>query len=50
MSEGLTKAITFCLQSSINPAACLIDKQFVDVVIEQTVGPLEKDMRVLIGY
>ncbi|KAK8140193.1 hypothetical protein PG984_000259 [Apiospora sp. TS-2023a] len=49
ISEGLTRAITYCLQSSIHPATSLTDEQFVDTFIEQTVGPLEKERRVLMG-
>ena len=49
ISEGLTRAVTYCLQSSIHPATSLTDDQFVDTFIEQTVGPLEKERRVLMG-
>ncbi|KAK8093414.1 hypothetical protein PG997_000099 [Apiospora hydei] len=50
MSEGLTRAITYCLQSSINPAASLTDKQFVDAFINETVSPLEKERRFLMDH
>ncbi|KAK7968974.1 hypothetical protein PG996_002581 [Apiospora saccharicola] len=49
ISEGPTRAVTYCLQSSIHPATSLMDDQFVDTFIEQTVGPLEKERRVLMG-
>ncbi|KAK6863828.1 hypothetical protein PG995_000356 [Apiospora arundinis] len=48
MSEGFKRAITYCLQSSINPTASLTDKQFVDAFIQEAIGPLEKEVQALI--
>ncbi|KAK7941312.1 uncharacterized protein PG986_013699 [Apiospora aurea] len=50
MTDGLARAIEHCLQSSIDRMANFNDKTFVDAFIDQTVGPLEKEMRCLMNY
>ena len=49
MSDGLARAIQHCLKSSFDLTANFSDQEFVKTFIDQTIGPLEKEMRCLMN-
>ncbi|KAK8035835.1 hypothetical protein PG991_001908 [Apiospora marii] len=49
MSDGLARAIDHCLKSSFDLAANFSDKDIVNTFIDQTIGPLDKEMRCLMN-
>ncbi|EXF84066.1 hypothetical protein CFIO01_11620 [Colletotrichum fioriniae PJ7] len=48
LSNGFTSAITYCLQSYLDPTASLEDGQFLQSVQNRVLEPLEREMQLLL--